>query len=299
MKAAAKLLAVLAAALAIATLGVPATANQLDATAWWSVSNAGPISVPAPPDVADDDLLIQGVASPSGLPDADPLNQAVAAVSFTLAADEEPGPLVLPLKQAAAMPPSVKACRITASFQPVKNGAWSEVPRHDCGDAVTGSPSLDNTSIAFADTSRFVNGNRLAMLLVPEGPTRVVLAPPTSGALLVTNRTALPVDTPPVLPADANAPAPVADVGVPAPAGPAAMTTPVQPQVAAPPTPSPAVVAPQASTSPAGSTSVSFPTDSFTAKLATAGVLFLFLAPLALRGQFKRRPAAAVSSSQV
>lgn len=173
---------VLLAAAVLLGVGNTADAASLDAAAWWSLANAGPIAVPQPPDVAAGDLLVQGVASGTGIEGQGPLRQAVAALRFTLAEGEEP--VVLALELASALPAevgTVRACRLTAPFQSAENGPWADVPAHDCATSALGSVS--GTTLVFPGIAAVATGDEVAVLLVPERATRTVLRKPTAAAL--------------------------------------------------------------------------------------------------------------------
>mgnify|MGYP000079455039 CR=1 FL=1 len=202
------LAAVLLGAAALLGVGNTAGAASVDAAAWWSVANAGPIVVPQPPDVAPGDLLVQGAASGTGIEGEGALRQAVAAVRFTLAPGEQP--VVLALELASALPAgvsSVRACKLTAAFRSTENGPWAEVPAHDCGTSALGSVS--GTTLVFSDIGAVATDDDVAVLLVPEGATRTVLRKPTAAALAVL---AVPPDDAPASP-DLGLVPPLPDAG--------------------------------------------------------------------------------------
>lgn len=181
-------------------------AASLDAAGWWSAANPGPVAVPPLVDVGPGDLLVQGAGA--GDPNDGALRHAVAALRFTLADGEEPAALALDV--ASSLPAeagAVRACKLTATFTPVENGAWSAVPAHDCATSVLGAVS--GTSLVFSGIDALASGDEVAVLLVPEGVTRTVIRKPTASALgVLASPPALepiPLDLPPIAPAEEGA----------------------------------------------------------------------------------------------
>jgi hypothetical protein len=245
----------------------PVDASSLDATAWWSAANPGPVAVPPMVDVGPGDLLVQGAGA--GDPDQDALRHAVAALRFTLADGEAPAVLVLDVT--SALPPesgTLRACKVTAPFAPVENGSWADVPAHDCGTSVLGTVS--GAAVIFPGMEAMAAGDQVAVLLVPEGVVRTVIHQPTSAALGVL---AAPPD---MAPSDFELPplAPV-DAALPLPSPPAASTPGAVPG-SSPSTPSGVEV-------PAFGAAAQFRDPATGASAVAAVAVFLLLSPLATR----------------
>src|SRR3954447_19690271 len=191
-RAAAWLLAVGCAA-GVATLCWPgsAVAQEPDVAAWWGSANLGAPAPapPAPPDVKAGDLLVQGsntVPSPGGPVGSGPGGaQAVAGLAFDLQPTDLVGALTLDIDGTVPPQVSVIACRATARFTEVENGAWSRVPSYDADACVPGA--LKDNKVEFADIAKLVQDARLAVVVLPGPVDRVVFAKPGAGALDVTH----------------------------------------------------------------------------------------------------------------
>src|SRR3954465_11951561 len=191
-RAAAWLLAVGCAA-GVATLCWPglAVAQEPDVAAWWSSANLGDPAPapPAPPDVNAGDLLVQGsntVPAPGGPVGSGPGSaQAVAGLAFDLEPTDIVGALTLDIDGTVPPQVSVIACRATARFTEVENGAWSRVPSYDADACVPGA--LKDNKVEFADIAKLVQDARLAVVVLPGPVDRVVFAKPGEGALDVTH----------------------------------------------------------------------------------------------------------------
>src|SRR3954449_10332259 len=191
-RAAAWLLAVGCAA-GVATLCWPgsAVAQEPDVAAWWSAANLGDPAPapPAPPDVKAGDPLVQGsntVPSPGGPVGSGPGGaQAVAGLAFDLQPTDLVGALTLDIDGTVPPQVSVIACRATARFTEVENGAWSRVPSYDADACVPGA--LKDNKVEFADIEKLVQDARLAVVVLPGPVDRVVFAKPGEGALDVTH----------------------------------------------------------------------------------------------------------------
>src|SRR3954465_744522 len=191
-RAAAWLLAVGCAA-GVATLCWPglAVAQEPDVAAWWSSANLGDPAPapPAPPDVNAGDLLVQGsntLPAPGGPVGSGPGSaQAVAGLAFDLEPTDLVGALTLDIDGTVPPQVSVIACRATARFTEVENGAWSRVPAYDADACVPGA--LKDSKVEFAEIAKLVQDARLAVVVLPGPVDRVVFAKPGGGALDVTH----------------------------------------------------------------------------------------------------------------
>ena len=263
---------VLFAAAILLSVGNTADAADLDAVAWWSSANAGPITVPQPPDVAAGDLLVQGIASGTGIEGEEVLRQAVAALRFTLAEGEDPVVLALELASSpAAGFGAVRACKLTAPFRAVENGPWADVPAHDCSSSPLGRVS--GTTLVFSDIAAVATGDEVAVLLVPDGPTRTILRKPTAAALAVL---AIAPDEAPAAP-DLDLVPPLPDSGAPVPLP---DLSPLPPEAAPPAVPPAALGRPTFGS--VDSTS-QFRDSTSEAGVLVALAIFLLLSPLAAR----------------
>src|SRR3954462_13868028 len=191
-RAAAWLLAVGCAA-GVGTLCLPgsAVAQEPDVAAWWSSANLGDPAPapPSPPDVNAGDLLVQGsntVPAPGGPVGSGPgSGQGVAGLAFDLEPTDIVGALTLDIDGTVPPQVSVIACRATARFTEVENGAWSRVPSYDADACVPGA--LKDSKVEFADIAKLVQDARLAVVVLPGPVDRVVFAKPGGGALDVTH----------------------------------------------------------------------------------------------------------------
>jgi hypothetical protein len=167
-----------------------AVAQEPDVAAWWSSANLGDPAPapPAPPDVNPGDLLVQGsntVPAPGAPVTAAPGSaQAVAGLEFDLQPTDVVGALTLGVDGTAPPQVSVVACRATERFTNVENGPWSRVPAYDANACAPGA--LKDGKVVFADVSRLVADDQLAVVLLPGPVDRVVFNKPGPDALEVT-----------------------------------------------------------------------------------------------------------------
>src|SRR4051794_17568450 len=177
----------------VATLCWPgsAVAQEPDVAAWWSSANLGDPAPapPSPPDVNAGDLLVQGsntVPAPGGPVGSGPGSaQAVAGLAFDLEPTDIVGALTLDIDGTVPPQVSVIACRATARFTEVENGAWSRVPSYDADACVPGA--LKDSKVEFTDIAKLVQDARLAVVVLPGPVDRVVFAKPGGRALDVTH----------------------------------------------------------------------------------------------------------------
>ncbi len=211
-----RLMAAAAAALGLSgavLLAAPARAATIGplATAWYDASRPDS-SVPAAPmpDVAPDQLLINGaaaagapaappppVAPPGGPPpapvgggDGGSVPTAAAALDFAVPAGQSAVGLVV--KSARPLPsgtPAPLACLITAAF-PAGAQQPFPTPTHDCSTSSLGV--VDGDAVRFPDIGRLQKGGRLAVLLLPGAAGRLVLAAPGADALSLADLSPVP-----------------------------------------------------------------------------------------------------------
>jgi hypothetical protein len=165
-------------------------AQEPDISAWWSSANVGDPAPapPLPPDVGEDDLLVQGSnAGPADTPlgVAPASSQAIAGLRFDLQPTDIVGELRLQVKGDPPPQVSVVACRATEGFGSASNGSWSKVPGYD-GDACVES-ALDGNAVVFAEIGKLVADARLAVVILPGAVDRVVFKHPDAGTLEVTH----------------------------------------------------------------------------------------------------------------
>ena len=179
----------------------PVAAKAPDTVAWWNASNLGDPqpTPPAPPDVADGDLLVQGSnpgAIPNPLAAAPATSQAVAGVAFDLPTAALVGDLTLQIDGSPPPQVSVVACRATEPFTSTENGPWPEVPPYDGDACVPGK--LKGSDVVFADVSKLVLHDALRVLILPGPVDRVVFKPPNDDTLEVSDSGGLGAAAPPV-----------------------------------------------------------------------------------------------------
>ena len=186
----------------------PASAQAPDIAAWWYAGNPGspaPAAAPAPPDVPDGDLLVQGSnggpalaqAQAQGVPSSAqgypaPTAQAIAGLRFALPTGSTAGTLTLGIDGQAPPSVSVVACAATAPFQDEQAGPWNHVPAYDCGQTVAGELSSDGKTVTFKGIGTLAQVGELSVVLVPGPLDRVVFAKPSSDALDVQEGAAPP-----------------------------------------------------------------------------------------------------------
>jgi hypothetical protein len=169
----------------------PAHAQGPDAQGWWSAvhRSAVPAAPPAAPDVAADDLLLQGGDParllPSGVVDQTPAPSALAALRFQVAPSSEVGALVLQVG-AGAQASDVRAYPTDSAWKPAQGGAIEDAPTPDYSRYSSGRLSPDGTTLTFPDIGRLVTDEGLlSVVLVPGAADRVVAHKPSPTALVV------------------------------------------------------------------------------------------------------------------
>lgn len=186
----------------------PAVAQEPDVAGWWNAANLGDPAPapPTPPDVKEDDLLVQGSnAAPAGALGTQPASsQAVAAVSYDLAATDLVGSLTLTIDGSPPPSVSVAVCRATESFASQQNGPWADAPPYDDKGCVSGK--LQDDKVVFANMSRLVANGRLAVVVLPGPLDRVVFKSPGAESLEVRHGTGVGAAAPPLGSGTAAAP---------------------------------------------------------------------------------------------
>ncbi len=287
----------------VALLPGSAHAQGADAQGWWSTLNQpGAPALPAPPDVASDDLLLQGgdparLLPATGVVDQAPTPSALGALRFTVRPGSAVGALVLTVA-AGAQATDVRAYPARGAWQPAQGGAAAEAPQPDLSRYSAGRLSTDGLTLDFPDIGRLVTEQGLlSVVLIPGAADRVVVHPPTKQALTVT-----PVDLAPRQPPEAPAPAP-AQVVAPAPLKVPYLTAPLaEPDLAptaAPQSPVVAVQAPVRATAPAALTRRLVPDDTRSRVIVLLELLFavaffglLGQGPLAVLARLTGQPVA-------
>ena len=179
----------------------PVAAKAPDASAWWNAANLGdPAPVPpAPPDVKDGDLLVQG-SNPAPVPNplgtAPTGSQAVAGVAFDLPPTALVGALTLTIDGTPPPQVSVVACRATETFTSDENGPWSQVPPYDGNACVPGK--IKGSDVVFGDVEKLVSHNALRVLILPGPVDRVVFKPPNDSTLVVKDGGGIGAAAPPL-----------------------------------------------------------------------------------------------------
>jgi hypothetical protein len=179
----------------------PVAAKAPDVAAWWNAANVGDPAptAPAPPDVKDGDLLVQG-SNPGTVPNpvgaAPVTSQAVAGVAFDLPPSALVGALSLRIDGTPPPQTSVVACRATERFTSDENGPWSQVPPYDGNSCVPGK--LKGNDVVFSDVSKLVLHDELLLLILPGPVDRVVFKAPNNTTLDVRDGGGLGSAAPPV-----------------------------------------------------------------------------------------------------
>lgn len=188
-------------AVLVATPGEARAASSVE-SGWWT---SAPVAVA--PDLADDQLLVQGGADPS-----QPL--AYAGVSFTLAPGEVAETLLLEVSPDSASTPgaTLELCPLESPATSAAGEPAADGPGFDCTSSVDAEPSSDGASYRF-DVRSLATGTAVDVAVVPTQSTdRVVLTKPAVDALQTTSSprptTTLPPDT-----SGGGEPDPTADTG--------------------------------------------------------------------------------------
>lgn len=161
---------------------------------WWSSANQG-VQPPAPPDVPEDGLLVQGgaarplapgVPTVGGTPAAGVSTQALSALTFAVPSGAVVESLVLKLAGDPPASTTVFACAITGPYRPAQNGEFAKRPPYDC--ARNSVPKLDPAkgTLSFSsDLTGLVQNGSLSLMLVPGDVDRIILQKPGATALVL------------------------------------------------------------------------------------------------------------------
>jgi hypothetical protein len=119
--------------------------TSLSASGWWwrAQTGVGP-SVPSPPNVGEDDLMVGATAGGAS---------AIAAVAFVLADNRINPSLTLALKpdgDQGGENAVLLACHAGSAWESTAAGVWDSKPQADCSTSVTGIRSEGGTSWTFA-----------------------------------------------------------------------------------------------------------------------------------------------------
>jgi hypothetical protein len=262
----------------VALLPGSAQAQGADAQGWWSALNQpGAPALPAPPDVAADDLLLQGgdparLLPATGVVDQAPAPSALAALRFTVRPGSVVGSLVLTVA-AGAQATDVRAYPARGAWQPAQGGAAADAPQPDLSRYSAGRLSADGLTLDFPDIGRLVTEQGLlSVVLVPGAADRVVVHQPTKQALTVTPTDLAPPlqpEAPPPVPALVVAPAPLTVPYLTAP-----LAAPDLEPTAAPQAPTVAVAAPVRAAAPAALSRRLIPDDTRSRVIVLLELLF-------------------------
>lgn len=201
----------LAVACGLTTLGMvgpwaaAASADAPEQQGWWTLANPGSaFSLPAPPDVPANGLLVEGSAgSKAGSSDGGPF--AFAALVYPLQAGSSPDSLTVAAAANSGTTPtaSLELCPLTSSaWAPEQGGPMSDAPGFSCRSDVTAAPSGGTYRFKVAS---LVRNGELAVALLPTNPAdRVVLAHPGANSLTLSqgsgSAAATPTSPPPSAP---------------------------------------------------------------------------------------------------
>lgn len=194
----------LVAALLTALLGMlPASAAFAagpEAVGWWQRTSAGGLTTPAPPDVPDGGMLVEGIESSEGSPSTPPPPgsppggeegsnetgyRAIGALRFSIPPGGIPTALTLTVAGEPSPGARILACAATGPFEAAHGGPWSEKPTYDCSSSATAEVGDDGT-LAFSNVDNLIRGDALSIVLLPAGAVRVAIEPPGDDSLAVT-----------------------------------------------------------------------------------------------------------------
>ena len=155
---------------------------------WWWLANPGlGVAPPAPPDVPDGGLYVQGgSSSASGSGDSSPV--AFSALVFAIPDGSNATTLVLQIASGSVKPaPALELCPLTAPklAKPEQGGAMADAPAYSCNQWVTAGPDSAGSGYRFA-VANMVRAGVLAVAVLPTSPLdRVALRGPGSSSLVV------------------------------------------------------------------------------------------------------------------
>lgn len=186
------------AALLAGPLATPGHAEAPTAQGWWSIAHQG-VQPPAPPDVPEDGLLVQGGAArpvapgaptPGGTPAVAATTQALSALTFVLPAGAAVESLVLKLVGDPPASTTAFACPVTGPYEAVQNGEYGKRPSFDClTNAVPVLDPVAGTLTFGSDLTGIVRGRSLSFVLLPGEADRLVLQKPGATALVLRRST--------------------------------------------------------------------------------------------------------------
>jgi hypothetical protein len=218
----------------------PAHADAAQAQGWWWVLHRAALPAPpAPPDVGETDLLLQGGDLQRLVePATPPAPTALGALRFVVPAGDEVGTLVLKVA-AGARADDVRAYPAAGTWAPAQAGAIEDAATPDLARFAPGYLAPDGTTLSFPEAGSLTGDDGVLSLVLVAGPTdRVVVHRPDATALTLTPAapSTTPEPVPPSQPVPEPAPGPVT-----APQ-PVALPPVVPPAAAGPVVPPPAVV---------------------------------------------------------
>lgn len=180
---------------------LPAGADPPLQQAWWTATNPGAVTLPAPPpsDVPADGLLAEG--GPNG-----PV--AFGALFYDVGDGAVASRLTLTVAGTSVTTPgaALDLCPIpSGSFITEQGGPMSDAPAYNCTTKATAKPDTSGTHYTFAVSKLVADGTLAVAVIAPDVTSRVVLAQPGARSLVIQRRTSShPVPAPTPAPAPAG-----------------------------------------------------------------------------------------------
>jgi hypothetical protein len=114
---------------------------------------------------------------------------AISALSFTVPAGAQLGPMTLKIAGSPTITQPPLACTLSASsadYKPAEGGSWSDRPAYDCKKAQsTGSVDANKTTVTFNVDPFLSNGTVSAVILAGGSADQIAFQKPDDGALQV------------------------------------------------------------------------------------------------------------------
>jgi hypothetical protein len=127
---------------------------------WWKLQRGTGPALPPPPFVPSSGLWI--AADPSG-------QQAISAIRYKAAADDEIRELVLTVSQSSGQGSILLACNARSAWTPAEAGVWTDRPDSSCNVAhVKGVESGDGLTWTF-DVRGLARSGELDVVILPPG----------------------------------------------------------------------------------------------------------------------------------
>ncbi len=127
---------------------------------WWSATNSGALTTPAPPQVPPGGIYVAGRMS-------DP--SAIAALTYAVPPGSTVNPLLLHVASTPVMTAPPVACVSSATYEPAENGPWAKRPLYDCrAGSVTGKSDTVRKAISF-DVAGLLRGDVISVVILAGG----------------------------------------------------------------------------------------------------------------------------------